>query len=537
MDSSDLVRAVPERASAEDPRTAQLEVLNDIARIATLDLELRPMLQRITDMLARRFDWQLVALTTIDHERDIFLCEALTTTLPTSVHVGYGRQLGSGVVGRVAAEGEPLLIDDVRLWPGYVETTPGALSELCVPVKHHGRLVAILNVESTRLGAFSGQLPLLTTVADQIAGAIASAQLYAELQQRARLMEMMSEVSRSALLARDLNALLVRIVEYIREHFPLEFVTILMHDEAGGHLEQSAAAGDVSSETLLWPITSGIVGRCLRTRTTQFVKSVKDDPDYIPANPRVTSEVAVPIRFGDEILGVLNLESASVDVFTSANIVAFEAFADQVAGAINMASVNARLAATKHELELQRKALEDANSLLANAIDTLHRISTQDGLTGISNRRHFDDTMLLEWRRALRKGSPLSLLMLDIDFFKAFNDAAGHQAGDDCLRRVAQTLQDSLHRASDLVARYGGEEFAILLPECDGDAARRLAETLRTKIEALRFDHPASETGFVTISIGAATQVPERGLKAEQLVSEADAALYEAKRRGRNRVV
>jgi diguanylate cyclase (GGDEF)-like protein len=190
--------------------------------------------------------------------------------------------------------------------------------------------------------------------------------------------------------------------------------------------------------------------------------------------------------------------------------------------------VNARLNETTRLLELKTRALEEANEHLAGAIETLHRISTQDGLTGVSNRRHFDETLATEWRRCARKDSPLALLLLDIDHFKTFNDTAGHQAGDDCLRRVAQTLHDSLHRASDLVARYGGEEFAILLPETDPAHARRFAEILRARVE---------ESRLVTISVGVACIVPTRdGSGIEQFVGSADRALYEAKRAGRNRV-
>jgi diguanylate cyclase (GGDEF)-like protein len=448
-----------------------LEVLNQVARIASLDLELRPMLQRITDTLAEQFDWQFVALISLDLERGAFQCEALSTSIDTSVYVGYGRELGSGVVGQVAATGEPVLIDDVRAWPNYVETMPGARSELCVPVKHHRRTVAVLNIESTRPAAFRGQLELLETVADQIAGAIASAQLYEELKQRAQLMEMMSEVSRTALEATDLQELLDRVTRYIQERFPLISVSI----------ERQPAA------------SSG------------------------PAH------LVIPIRFNDQFLGALSLESASPDVFTPASVLAFEAFADQIAGAFHMASVNERL--------------EEATRHLASAIETLHRISTQDGLTGVSNRRHFDETLAIEWRRAARSRAPLSLLMLDIDYFKPFNDTSGHQAGDECLRRVADMLCESVQRAGDLVSRYGGEEFAILLPETGAGHALEIATRLRERIEAMELAHPSSPLGRVTVSIGVASVVPPRdGSGSGDFVRVADAALYDAKRQGRNRV-
>ena len=473
-------------------RAKQLEVLNEVARIATLGIELRPMLQRITDTLANKFEWEFVALVTIDPQQQTFLCEALTSTMPTEIYVGYGRPLGSGVVGTVAATGKPLVLDDVNEFPNYVETMPGARSEICVPVKHHGQIVAVLNLESRWAAAFHDQLPLLETVADTIAGAIASAQLFDELHQRARLMEMMSEVSRTALDATDLEEVVRHIVEYIHERFPLQLVSV---------------------------------------ETTRVVHSSGVSSDEAAA-------LNIPIRFRKETIGLLKLESTTSDVFTPATVLAFEAFADQVAGAIHFASLNAQLAATKTELEQKTGDLEQANAHLASAIETLHRISTQDGLTGVANRRHFDETLGLEWRRSARSRAPLSLLMLDIDYFKAFNDSAGHQAGDDCLRRVAQTLRDTVHRAADFVARYGGEEFAILLPETDAEHALRVAERLRECIEALAVPHPASPLGRVTASIGVATCVPPRdcGGTAE-FVGVADEALYDAKRLGRNRVV
>jgi diguanylate cyclase (GGDEF)-like protein len=522
-----------------DTYAAQLEILNEVARIATMDLELRPMLQRITDALSRKFGWEFVALMTVDSERGTFVCDAVTSSVATAVHVGYGRALGSGVVGQVAMTSEAVLIDDVRTWPNYVETMPGAQSEICVPVKHHGELVAVLNLEATRGAAFHGQLPLLATVADQIAGAIASAQLYEELRQRARLMQMMSEVSRTALEATDLRELLERVVRYIQERFPLELTAVVTYDAERGEFTQAASAGTISVQGgLRVPATTGVVGRCLRSGETQLILDVSADREYIVVNQRVTSELVVPIRFQDRILGVLNLESASPDVFTPANVLAFEAFADQVAGAVHLSSINERLAMTSAQLEQKTAALEQANEHLASAIETLHRISTQDGLTGVSNRRHFDETLALEWRRAARSRAPLSLLMIDIDYFKAFNDTVGHQHGDDCLRRVAQALHDSLHRAADLVVRYGGEEFAVLLPETGETHARTIAETLRARIESLDMHHPASPIGHLTISIGVASEVPPRdGANADELVRRADTALYEAKRRGRNRVM
>jgi len=161
-----------------------------------------------------------------------------------------------------------------------------------------------------------------------------------------------------------------------------------------------------------------------------------------------------------------------------------------------------------------------------------------DGLTGIANRRHFDVAMEKEVRRAKRGGSPLSLLMIDIDSFKAYNDHYGHQQGDDTLIKVAHALAAMLQRPADLIARYGGEEFAVILPELDGDQSMLLAEKMRLRIESLALPHvQAIGSDRVTVSIGASTHTGSELADIAVLLGAADRALYSAKRAGRNRVV
>jgi diguanylate cyclase (GGDEF)-like protein len=514
--------------------------LNEIARIATLDLELRPMLQRITDALSRHFDWQLIALVAIDRGAEVFVCEAVTSSIPTSVQVGYTRPIGTGVVGEVANSRMPLLIDDVRAHANFVDTTPGVLSEICVPIEHKGELVALLNIESTRLAAFHDQMQLLKTVAEQVAGAIASARMFEELKQRARLMEMMSEVSRTALDATNLDNLLDRVAEYVHARFPLEIVSILLHEAETREFVAAADAGaTIAYRGKRWPVTAGIVGRCIRRGITQIVHDVSSDPDYINVNDKVVAELVVPIRHREEILGVFNLEAANPEIFTPANVLAFEAFADQIAGALKLFRTNEELAKAKAEVEQQKRDLQLTNESLTGMVEKFHSWSAHDSLTALHNRSHFDKIYPVEWRRASRSRVPLSLLFADIDHFKEYNDAHGHLAGDECLRRVAEAIAETIHRADDVVARYGGEEFAILLPYTDRSAAAHLAEMLRQRVESLKIEHPESKTSNVlTISIGVATAVPEGDERYSTALKEAaDRALYAAKRGGRNRVV
>ena len=164
----------------------------------------------------------------------------------------------------------------------------------------------------------------------------------------------------------------------------------------------------------------------------------------------------------------------------------------------------------------------------------LEQLATRDGLTGLANRRCFDDTLHAEWARALRQQQPLSLLMVDVDNFKAYNDANGHLGGDECLKRIARAVSSEM-RANDLVARYGGEEFAVILPNQSLKGAAIVAERIRCRVEQLQLPSTAP-TRHVTVSIGAATAVAGPDNNASQLVATADAALYRAKHLGRNRI-
>jgi diguanylate cyclase (GGDEF)-like protein len=176
----------------------------------------------------------------------------------------------------------------------------------------------------------------------------------------------------------------------------------------------------------------------------------------------------------------------------------------------------------------------------------LQRLTVADPLTGIANRRAFDEALEREWRRAVRNGETLSLMMIDIDYFKGYNDRYGHVAGDECLRTVASSLANNAHRSSDLAARYGGEEFAVLLPQVDAAAAARLAQRICQSVFELNIPHAGSQIAqCVTISIGLASMRPAQQSPDQKrpdlaqptsLVLAADHALYAAKTAGRNRV-
>lgn len=185
----------------------------------------------------------------------------------------------------------------------------------------------------------------------------------------------------------------------------------------------------------------------------------------------------------------------------------------------------------------RERELVAANCKLEAANRELLRLAAVDPVTGVANRRSFDQTMDRVWRSCARHNLEVALLMIDVDFFKPYNDRMGHPAGDECLKCVAGGLAAALKRPDDFVARYGGEEFAVILPRTDLPGACVVGERMRASIQALGIAHPASPAAHhVTISQGVACQIPERGSNCSLLIAMADQALYEAKRTGRNRV-
>jgi diguanylate cyclase (GGDEF)-like protein/PAS domain S-box-containing protein len=179
-----------------------------------------------------------------------------------------------------------------------------------------------------------------------------------------------------------------------------------------------------------------------------------------------------------------------------------------------------------------RKAEEEARQ---QAFDLVDRLSKSDPLTGVANRRHFDHTLEAEWLRAARESNPVSLLMLDVDYFKRYNDVYGHIKGDECLRRIALTIQANMRRPADLLARYGGEEFVVLLPNTDAAGANTLADAIRRSVFECRIPHAGNAASqVISVSVGAATVSPHQNMSQLDLLDLADQALYRAKSLGRN---
>jgi len=277
------------------------------------------------------------------------------------------------------------------------------------------------------------------------------------------------------------------------------------------------------------PINSTSLGGILETGKPRIIGDLEK---YLEKHPQseatrfvveegMRSSLTVPLEAMGHEVGFLFFSSQTQHVYTDEHARLLERISGQVSLAIEKSRLYDRLLETTRMLEEANKQLE--------------RAASTDGLTGVANRRVFDERLETEWRRCRRGGKPLSLLMIDIDHFKRFNDLHGHVAGDECLRAVAATLSTSIARAADLVARYGGEEFGAILPETTEERAVRLAEELRHQIEELALDE-ISPAARITISVGVATEIPSEERSLEDLIRSADASLYIAKNEGRNMV-
>jgi diguanylate cyclase (GGDEF)-like protein len=277
------------------------------------------------------------------------------------------------------------------------------------------------------------------------------------------------------------------------------------------------------------PLSATSLGRILETGKPRIIGDLAEYLEQRPdseatkavVDEGMLSSLTMPLEAMGHKVGFLFFSSQTPNAYTIEHIRLLES----ISGQLSLTVEKSRL--YDHLLDTTRQ-LEEANRKLERAAST-------DGLTGVANRRIFDQRLEIEWRRCRRGSQPLSVMMIDIDHFKRFNDRHGHMAGDECLIAVAGVLSNTIVRAADMVARYGGEEFCAILPETTLDDATNFAEELRRRIEEIELDGFA-ETPRITASVGVATIVPGDGQSPDELIRRADASLYIAKNEGRNLV-
>jgi diguanylate cyclase (GGDEF)-like protein len=493
--------------SLEERRSAQLGLLEEVSRQITDSFDEKEILQRTLKAVVDKFGYAEAAISLMINDDDLEVA-AISGTEDFGYRPGYQQKVGNGIIGHVAQIREPYITDDISKDPYYFSSAKRRGSAAGIPMLDKEVLLGVIYVESTTKNEFSyDDMRTLQALADQIATALQKARLYTRTQQHLQVMTTLQSVSHTVASSLELNEILHNVIELLKDSFGYTYISIYLLDR-----EVLCLGADVGypDELVIHqiPLTSGVVGRAARTKQTQFIRDVSTDPTFLGAAHEVKSEICVPLLKNGNLLGVLNVESRSDVPLDENDVNLLNALAGSVAVAID----NARLHA-----EVKRMALTDV-------------------VSGLANRRAFDDFLQTEITRAKRYDVALSLIILDLDSFKEYNDQWGHPAGDERLREIADLLRANV-REPDIAARYGGEEFAVILPSTSKLGAIVLAERIRISAEeyAPTKNKDGSPISGYTISLGVAT-FPEDAATLNELILAADNAELTAKRLGKNRV-
>lgn len=385
----------------------------------------------------------------------------------------------------------------------------GHRSRLVVPLVAGRRVVGAFELLSHGDDPAAGRhLSSLRHVAKPMGLAVENARLYREAEQRARQMEALHEVALALGSADDVDDVMARVLTILHETFAFEHSAVLtLEREPGGEdvlVLQAARGYSVRRDgSFRIPLSSSTVtSRAARSGTLVHVRDVQAEPDYVPGVERGRSEVALPLLVGGRVVGVLDVESQSVDAFTPSQLETLRLFSTQVA------------------LALQR----------ARVFERVRQQARTDSLTGLLNQRAFRAKVAREIDRSRRTGRPFVLGLIDLDDFKQVNDRLGHEVGNHVIARVGEVLRERV-RSIDAAARFGGDEFALVLSETDASGAAPVLEHVRESLAA-----PSAGVPAVPVSIGMAEWTPSMR-RVSDIIVEADRALYGAKARGKGRVV
>lgn len=497
-----------ELLEAEFRHSAQLGLLEEVGRNITESLNEREILERSIRAMDEYFGFAEVAISLLTKDNQLELV-AIGGKEDFGYKPQYKQDMGKGIIGHTAEIRATYIARDVASDPYYFSSDVRAGSAICLPLLNENNLLGVLYVESDKPDDFSAEdVQMLETLAKQISSAMQRARLYAETREHLQVMSAVQSLSRVVLSSLDLKEIYASVLDVLKESFGYKYVSIYLLEGETLHLgaQYGYAEEHAPSEISIY---RGVSGRTVRSKQPQFIQDVAADPDFMRFSEEITHEICVPLLKKDAVLGVLNVEGNLDAPLTQQDADTLTALAGSMALAID----NARL----HE--------------------QVKIASVTDPVSGLHNRRFFEDTLRVEIERATRSGNPLSLIIFDIDSFKDYNDAWGHPAGDARLKATADLVSKNL-RKYDLAARYGGDEFAIILPDTDRKGARKFATRL---LKAVRDSapHPIAKNEWVpgyTLSIGVAT-FPKDGDTFSSLVLAADHAELIAKRLGKNRII
>ncbi len=493
------------RGEVED-QFQRLLLLQNLSQILQSKLPMEVRLKRLVDNLTEAFRAQFchIILSEEHGEQLRFLAvSGLSMKELGDPDIGPGR----GIIGKVFESGEPRLVSDVTQDADYIPGHPDVRSEMTVPVKAEGEVIGVLNLESDQPDWFStDDLRLAGIVASHTGVALQHALGYESALTRMRELELLNRVMQVIERIDDFSELLQTIVLEIQTFLEVTAAGIILLEDNRVDMRIHATAGgdEEAFADLKLQVGKGVTGAAALSGTVQYVPDVTRDERYVPVDPRIRSELAVPLTRKGSVIGVLNIESELLDAFSEEDRRVIEIVAAQIS-------------------QLLSKAL---------LYEELATMAITDGLTGLYNHRQCFVRLEAEFKRAMRYSYPLSLIMMDIDFFKDFNDSYGHLQGDGVLRKIADIITLTM-RETDVVARYGGEEFVAILPLCHESTAMEVAERLRRRvIDANLTGNGDSDP--ITISLGICT-APQHASTYEELVRRADDAMYHSKNTGRNR--
>jgi len=481
-------------------RTKEFELLSQVGQAVSSHLDPDDVLRTVHRELGNLFDIQNFYVAFLEVGEMRFELEVEDgKVLPKR-----SRKAANGISEHVIHSGRPLLIrsdmESTRIRLGIVFEGQAPKCFMAVPILRFNQpvgIMAAMNYE--REFAYGGRdLEVMETAAGQVAVAIENARLFAEELRRARHLEFLNSVSRTAISSQNAEQMLAEIVGEIQRNFHFDHIGIGILDYATKEIEIKAEAGTTTSVLgRRVPVGTGIIGKAARTN-----ELVQDAGEGRGLLPEARSTLAIPLTYAETLLGVLNLESRRENAFAEQEVLILRTLADLLATALHNVYVFQKL---------QQQAITDS-------------------LTGIKTRRFFLESVQGEWKRASRSGRPFSVVMVDLDGFKDINDTLGHLEGDLVLARIGRLLEQK-SRQSNVVARYGGDEFVILMPETSLEQAQVLSERLRLWIAT----DPMLSGMKVTGSFGVATY-PVHGAQVEDILRVADAGMYISKKEGGNRV-
>ena len=486
-------------------RTKEYELLTEIGQAVSSHLNQDEVLRTVQVELGQIFDTSTFYIAFQEEDEIRFELEIEGGI----VFPKRSRGVSNGFTEHILKTGEPLLIESdleemrAKLGVDFIPARP-ARSFCAVPIFIGGKPVGVMAALSTEreLQFQHRDLEVMQTAAGQLGVAIENARLFTEEQRRGRHLAFLNNISKMAISSEDAEQMMAAIVREIQKNFHYDHIGIGIMDYATKDIEIKAEAG-TASQTLGRRIAvgSGVLGKVARTGVSALVQNASLG-QLAGVLPESRAVLCLPIRYGEKLLGVLNIESREENAFAPQDVLILNTLADLLATALH-------------------------NSFV---FQKLQQQSITDGLTGIKTRRFFYEALSSEWRRASRSGRPFSVVLVDLDKFKEVNDSLGHLEGDLVLARVGRLLEQKC-RQSNVVARYGGDEFIILMPETGIEQAQVLAERLRLWLAT----DPMLEEHHITGSFGVAS-FPVHGFSVEDLIRVADAGMYVAKHAGGNRV-